>query len=694
MAFNVKYRCEFDTILGRSVKVDIEQDGTFTITKLTAFGESPLFIEYPNAEFDKLAGIRESRLRFTILGGDSAGVEALDFVTTSDTQYKIKVYIEDTLEWVGWLDNDKLFQPFQDGNYEITLSANDGLALLKNIELADLSDNQVWDIKQAKEFINYCLDKTELGLNWWSFINMYPILVSGGSVFDVSQRGVDPDLDAFYFSNFTSFTFITGPRTFEDSYTVLSKIMEAFACTLFQARGKWYILHLNDRIAGDLDGSERDATGAALGIASNQSFSFDTGILENFKFANEDAVISWEKLYKSAKLLFEFKDPPVFFRNWDLQDGVINIPLSTTARSVYDISNWTETVGNSYIGVETNTVTGAEQLRYLLQFPVVTYSDSTVQPAVKTNNYWISEGDKVLFSYLTREKNTGFVNTAQFNYIILTDGSSTYYLDDDGKWYTAIKAIGYSWGASENRQAWKKFSIESESVPISGNISVTLTAIGNSRTASNEVRYRDLSFSIQHKEDTRKGMEHGESQTGVIKNEYDNQLYLCTHDDVSVQGAITNPNHVKYEGFKYYSEDKANNVPFIKFINRVYWKALYRNFIRLEGTIFNIYDGRLLSPLNTFTNTGLPDKEFMITTMNTDIRNEFTEVRAVELRDTSSTDDFDEVGDESFRYIIDKEEVFNEIPEDKKPLDSKFGLIGTVINLISRRKKRRFNNFG
>ena len=64
MSYATKYRVEFDTIKGRAVKIDIEEDGfAGSITDLTAYGESPLEVSYPNAEFDKLAGIRESKVR-------------------------------------------------------------------------------------------------------------------------------------------------------------------------------------------------------------------------------------------------------------------------------------------------------------------------------------------------------------------------------------------------------------------------------------------------------------------------------------------------------------------------------------------------------------------------------------------------------------------------------------------------------
>jgi hypothetical protein len=86
MAYNTKYRIEFDTIKGRSVKVDIEEDGfSGSVTNIIASGETPLEINYPNGEFDKMTGIRESKIRIKVL---STNVDISDFLITSDTQYK------------------------------------------------------------------------------------------------------------------------------------------------------------------------------------------------------------------------------------------------------------------------------------------------------------------------------------------------------------------------------------------------------------------------------------------------------------------------------------------------------------------------------------------------------------------------------------------------------------------------------
>ena len=235
MAFAVKYRCEFTTLKGRYVKVDIEKDGYGgSVIDLIAATDQPLLISYPNGEFDKFVTIKESRMDMLVL---NRGVAASDFLTTSDNEYKVKVYINNVIEWQGWLDNDKLEQPFVDTDTTIRLTANDGLELIKNKPYADSSGNQVWSIQQIKEFIGNCLNKTELGLQWVSFINTYPA--------GYDQRGVNADYDAFYYINIMSHTFLINTKDFDDCYSVLSKIMEAFCCTLMQARGKWYIVKPN-----------------------------------------------------------------------------------------------------------------------------------------------------------------------------------------------------------------------------------------------------------------------------------------------------------------------------------------------------------------------------------------------------------------------------------------------------------------
>jgi hypothetical protein len=117
--------------------------------------------------------------------------------------------------------------------------------------------------------------------------------------------------------------------------------------------------------------------------------------------------------------------------------------------------------------------------------------------------------------------------------------------------------------------------------------------------------------------------------------------------------------------------------------------------MRLEGRLYDLYQGSiLLSPLNTVEFTEVEDKEFMITTLQMDIRQESAEFTMIELRNTANNSDFTQNGTESFKYLNVKAKDENDpIKEPKTPIDWKFGTIGVISSLIRRGKRRRFNNY-
>ncbi len=697
MAYNTKYKIEFDTVKGRSIKIDIEEDAfAGSITNLTASGDMPLEISYPDGEFDKMCGIRESRLRIKVI---SNNINTDDLLITSDTQYKVKVYVNNNVEWVGWLDNDYITEQFLDTTNEIELSASDGLSLIKSIELADLSDNEVWGIYKVKEFIAYALDKTELGLDYWSFINMYPV----GAL----QRGVVGDYDAFFYSNITSHTFIRGPREFDDCYTVLSKIMQAYGCTLFQARGAWYILQTNDRIAGDLDGNRRNSSGTFQQTVLNQNFSIDIGLDKVTKLINADALTSWEKEFKETVIKYSFKMPPIFFRNWDLLDGTFNAPLSTSTRQVYDLSYWEAVpaflgtwLNEGFIGVDIDTTTNAELRRYLLLYTV---ANTSTHKAVKSTDYYVNQNDVLSFSYSTREKNARFNASVQWNFVVLEASNGDFYtLGTNGAWsLNVIKRIGYGWNNTEDRRFWKEFNIEAQPFPVNGKLYVVFTSYQNPGSVNllgEQVYYKDLTVDIENYFNemlTVDGYEYKNSQVNELKNLYDNEIFLSKSDNIGTQGAILANDYTQLNNWKYYNANDNTAVNFAKYIARGYWRAMYRNFQRMEGRLYDLYQGdRLISPLNTVIFSAIDDKEFMITTLNIDVRNEEAEFTMVELRNTANNNDFTEVGTEAFTYLNVKAQNYDDIiKEPRTPIDWKYGTLGIVNSLLRRNKRRRFNNY-
>ena len=160
-------------------------------------------------------------------------------------------------------------------------------------------------------------------------------------------------------------------------------------------------------------------------------------------------------------------------------------------------------------------------------------------------------------------------------------------------------------------------------------------------------------------------------------------------------GAILKDDYSQLAEWKYYSAADGTAVNFSKYINRAAWRALYRNFTRIEGRLMDLYSsGRLLSPLNTVEFTALANKEFIITTLQMDVRNESAEFTMVEIRGTSDTDDFTQLGTESFKYRnVKQQDPDGKIEKPKVPINWKFGTIGVILSLLRRSAIRRFNNY-
>ena len=116
--------------------------------------------------------------------------------------------------------------------------------------------------------------------------------------------------------------------------------MQAFGCTLFQARGKWYIIQTNDRIANQLDATERNYENAKLGAVTNQSFQINIGLNEVTKLINADSLVSTQKPFKQSIIKYSFDVPPFYFRNFDLLDGTKIDMMSTNQKVYYSILYW------------------------------------------------------------------------------------------------------------------------------------------------------------------------------------------------------------------------------------------------------------------------------------------------------------------------------------------------------------------
>jgi hypothetical protein len=437
---------------------------------------------------------------------------------------------------------------------------------------------------------------------------------------------------------------------------------------------------------------------------------------------------SWEREFKETVIKYSFKMPPIFFRNWDLIDGTFSSPLSgtitrlkkengnivsyTLQRQVYNLSNWQENdlipsvlptvTFEPYVGVEIEPNTNAELVRYLIFYSGTENFLSEIK-AITTTEYPVNADDVFSMSFASREKNAGFKNNIQYVRVQVTKSNGDYYyLEANGRWrfqgQPGIPNLGATWENAQDRRFWEEYSIESEPIPENGMLSIMFTNWGHSRTANNEVHFKDLSVQIRPYYNEMlevDGYQYKNSQANDLKNLYDNEIFVSKSDNISTQGAILTNSFAQVNSWKYAGANDNTAVPFAKYIARSYWRSMYRNFQRMEARLYDLYQGsRLLSLLNTVQFSAITNKEFMITTMTIDVRNEAAEFTMVELRNTSNNNDFTETGTEDFKYLNVKALNFDEvIKQPRTPIDYKNGTLEFINSLLSRNKRRRFNNY-
>jgi hypothetical protein len=137
MAFGTKYRCEFSDELLVDWKWDIQVDpDPGSIITLQASGE-PLSIEWYG---------EDDILEQNIMGSKaSLSVETLtdfalsDIFTSDNLSKKVLIYQNGNLFWSGWILANEYQEPYDGVPFSVTISAVDGLGLLKDFNFEDLA---------------------------------------------------------------------------------------------------------------------------------------------------------------------------------------------------------------------------------------------------------------------------------------------------------------------------------------------------------------------------------------------------------------------------------------------------------------------------------------------------------------------------------------------------------------------------
>lgn len=680
----VKYKIYFTNTTAGQVRVDLDFIGY--VGDATTVKGGGFFLEWPDADLTKIADIKRSYLKFEVL---NTGLPVSEFFNLGKTDVKVLVYLNDTLNWVGWLDAAPPQYKISDTTFYYELTARDGLHLLEDSVFTDIttSSELPYFSRRISQIISDCLSKTELNLNWWSWINIFP----DGA--DVRDATADPTglRDPLYITLLNQLTFQNGPREFDSPIVIIQKIAQAFKATFFQAKGEWHFVYIDDWQRGNgLFGTQFDSDGVPQTVSLGVTDQIEIGLRKSFRFRDDDALISFQTKIKDVQHRFEYVAPPSMVRNIDLNDGDFFDQSILQKYSRYELEGWTNTGATAYIYAELETGSSIlTETRRLLQF----YDDTTnLLSQVTSNSMLVSGGDKFKFECRCGEA-SGSLDGSLYMQFKVTNSDfpfNSQYLKGDGKWSTTSQIIPLV-GSTISFPYFdlvnpREFFIETvDPIPFTyGRLEIIFTQSLNTNAGAvtRKCAVYDMKFDyeqfIAHGKQA-KGHYFQAGNTYSKKTEVSEDVYISDHTNIALKGVLLN---TSAEPSRYWFRNGiTESVRFGQMILRSYWRMFYRNFYRIEADVHNINNGNyFINPLNTVLADALPDREFMISSLRLDLVNSAAAVTFVEIRDTSTTTDYDEIPDiELFQHVnVSNVYVFQE-PEQKVPVPWWQGQLAVVL---------------
>lgn len=350
MAYELHHTIEFNSPITEAVRVELYKDETpDEVTELKGIQFKMNYLKGAGDKYDTLIPC-EATIIFQI--DRNSELSYSDFLVSFKTEWKVIAKVDDVIVFTGWLTPGEGNSEFQDAPYDISLSATDGIGLLKGVVLSDLNGEPFTDTNLLIDYVAAALQKTGLDLNIRLFCNIYET--------SMTDRFVNPVKDAFNQAKLDYRTFLKDASTFQDCYTVLEQMLfENYS--LYQWNGKWVIIRIaemQDSVGPKLWHTEYDYQGTAL---SGEQYEF--GPCEVGKDAvihpiNRSNFIGSRFAIKSAKHTYNYVVWPEIPLNNKFDRGDILLPIfgnvfakdengNDTADQIgtyqgYDIDDWTK----------------------------------------------------------------------------------------------------------------------------------------------------------------------------------------------------------------------------------------------------------------------------------------------------------------------------------------------------------------
>jgi len=466
----------------------IVDDAVYSGQPITIYGgPRPFVLSEFNTDNDLFKPVRAQQATIEVLASIN-GVDIEDFIVEDDDrQIKVRFDFGPWFGyWYGILSQEDMSETWIAQNHILTLRADEGFGAMKTIPLADFSGNILAGTYTPFTLIQYATTQTVFSFfQCFVFSNLFHDSMNDA----FEQTGLDQCM-------IDARTFETSPGVFEDSYTVLEKINRAFNQCIFQYRGKWVILRIEELFIApteDLVGFQQNRPTVIdrLGIATR--YTIEVGVNKSVKPIMPEMIRTLNKPSKNTSVAYNWENKAQIVCNEKFKYGTFIEIVGTAPNETYryTIDNWTALRGtpNNYIVTDQSLIRREvtynengidDEYMYIQKHPV--QEGSTWSTQAQSCNVQVLYQDElsISFEYSLKSNVSSTGLDESLGYVLLIANDGTYYtLDEDGVWYQS----NASW--TINRRAiqvaiisgegadWKELSLTT-SVPKTGYIQIWL----------------------------------------------------------------------------------------------------------------------------------------------------------------------------------------------------------------------------
>lgn len=455
MAYGQKYQITYATKPNKDVVIKIYQDG-YTSEEIIEFQGIDINLQYIPQSDDPFEPILASQLGITIDITDNTS-EVLDFTNINDRFLYVEMLVNGVIEWVGWVLNDNVYISYSTGVKELSFNAIDGLGMLQ-------------DIPFPIEQFNWlgCNETQNLLFLMWACFKaiQFPTTRNIITMCSYYSAGMDTRADYTWADPFRQSylpyrTFMDDNGLFMNCLDILSNIAKSFGCRIFQAKGKWWVVSINEFASinayyteynalavrvDNHDGNQINTSSQIQGFTSNTSGLY---FIDNSQFK------LLKKGYNKVQSEGNVEMSSNYMANWTLKQ-------TTSGNADY----WTTATGpNSSIALINNTESVYDTFE-------MSYTGSNPTSFVSIQNDYMPQaahGDCLSLSMtLQCAITTGVVGLVD---ITLTNGSATWYLASDGTWQTGVTSYQIHNPTQGSVAQEFNVTIKTNAFPIDGQLS-------------------------------------------------------------------------------------------------------------------------------------------------------------------------------------------------------------------------------